>query len=123
MNFFFTLGLISCIGMCLWLGWQVYQLKLAAIEKDKQNLRMQQDLHGLIHCMRGIGERFEQQQKQLRSVSIRQNDLQSTSTNDSHYEQAVLLMDKGASIDELIKNCGLSKGEAELLNRINSMSM
>ena len=34
----------------------------------------------------------------------------------SHYEQAVLLMDKGATVDELVQTCGLSKGEAELMS-------
>ena len=89
--------------------------------QEKSSHQMHQNLQGLILCMRGISQRFEKQQKLIRSVTVRQNDLSALSTNDSHYEQAVLLMDKGATVDELIQTCGLSKGEAELMSRINNI--
>lgn len=121
MNFLLILGLILCIGACAWLAWQVLQLKETLQESEKSNHLMQQDLHGLVLCMRGVSERFEKQQKQLRSVTIRQNDSSAKSTNDSHYEQAVMLMDKGATVEELIHTCGISEGEAELMNRISEI--
>ncbi len=122
MTIFLTLGLSFCLGLSIWLGWQIYQLKKTLQIREKSTHRIQQDLHGLILCMRGISQRFEKQQKLIRSVTIRQNDLNALSTNDSHYEQAVLLMDKGATVDELIQTCGLSKGEAELMSRINNIT-
>ncbi len=121
MNAFLTLGLIICMGACGWLGWQIMQLKETLQKWGKSSHRMNQDLAGLILCMRGIGSRFEKQQKLIRSVTIRQNDISASGTNDSHYEQAVLLMDKGATVEELIETCGLSKGEAELMSRINNI--
>ncbi len=123
MNYLLIIGLISCLGTCAWLAWQLLQLKETLQESEKTNHRMYQDLHGLVLCMRGISERFEKQQKQLRSVTIRQNDSSANSTNDSHYEQAVMLMDRGATADELIQTCGLSEGEAELMNRINEIGL
>lgn len=122
MNFLLIIGLILCLGTCAWLAWQILQLKETLQASEKSNHRIHQDLHGLILCMRGVSQRFEKQQKQLRSVTIRQNDLSAISTNDSHYEQAVLLMDRGATADELVQTCGLSKGEAELMSRINEIS-
>lgn len=122
MNILLLIGLSLCLGACAWLGWQIYQLKLTLLNKEKSSQLMHQDLHGLILCMRGISQRFEKQQKQLRSVTIRQNDMHAMSTNDSNYEQATLLMDKGATVEELVETCGLSKGEAELMNRINNIT-
>ncbi|MFK8068207.1 MAG: DUF2802 domain-containing protein [Gammaproteobacteria bacterium] len=98
------------------------QLKKTIDFREKSYHVMHQDLHGLILCMRGITQRFEKQQKQLKSVTIRQNDIQAMNTNDSNYEQAILLMDKGATVKDLIETCGLSKGEAELMNRINRIT-
>ncbi len=122
MNTFLFIGLIICMVICAYLGWQIFQLKRTISQREKSYHFMHQDLHGLILCMRGITQRFEKQQKQLRSVTIRQNDIQAMNTNDSNYEQAILLMDKGATIEELIETCGLSKGEAELMNRINNIT-
>jgi|GEM_PF-1810888 len=122
MNTILTLGLILCLGMCIWSGWQIIQLKHTLQKQEKSSHRMQQDLQGLILCMRGVSQRFGKQQKLIRSVTVRQNDLNALSTNDSHYEQAVLLMEKGATVDELIQTCGLSKGEAELMSRINNIT-
>ena len=119
---FLISGLIICLGICGWLGWQFFQLKQSIQTQETSTHRMHQDLHGLILCMRGISQRFEKQQKLIRSVTVRQNDISALSTNDSHYEQAVLLMDKGATVDELIQTCGLSKGEAELMSRINNIT-
>lgn len=120
-NFLFT-GLLTCMGICVYLGWQMIQLKKTIDFREKSYHVMHQDLHGLILCMRGITQRFEKQQKQLKSVTIRQNDIQAMNTNDSNYEQAILLMDKGATVKDLIETCGLSKGEAELMNRINRIT-
>lgn len=122
MNTFLIVGFILCLGLCAWLGWQILQLNKTLYKREQSYHRMHQDLHGLILCMKGISQRFEKQQKLIRSVTIRQNDLQPHNTNDSHYEQAVLLMNKGATVEELIQTCGLSEGEAELMNRINSIS-
>jgi len=121
MTTFLTLGLIICLGICTWLAWQLFQLKETLQQREKSSHRMNQDLSGLILCMRGISNRFEQQQKLIRSVTVRQNDLSALGTNDSHYEQATLLIDKGATVEELIQTCGLSKGEAELMSRINAI--
>ena len=122
MSIFFTSGLIICLGFCALLVWQIHQLKTTMQKREQSYHRMHQDLHGLILCMRGISQRFEKQQKLIKSVTVRQNDIQPHNTNDSHYEQAVFLMNKGATVEELIQTCGLSKGEAELMNRINSIS-
>lgn len=115
------LWLITCTGACGWLGWQVFQLKQNLKQQTHTNQQMLRDLNGLILCMRGVSERFEKQQRQLRSVTVRQNDIAEKSVSDSHYKQASFMMEKGATVDELVRNCGLSRGEAELMARINSM--
>ncbi len=123
MMFFLFIGLILCVAICIGCGWLIYRLQVKLHQQEEKARQMQQDLHGLILCMRGISERFARQQKLIRSVTIRQNDIQAKSSNDSIYEKAALLMDKGATVEELITTCGLSKGEAELMARINAMQL
>lgn len=107
---------------CGWLIWRLVQLNKSLYQQSVENARLQKDMHGLLLCMRGVSDRFDQHQKQLRSVTVRQNDIATKNVADSHYEQAAFMMDKGASIDDLMKNCGLSRGEAEMMVRIHDLN-
>lgn len=108
-------------AVCCWASWRLITLSKNLHHRDAENARLQKDLHGLLLCMRGVSDRFDQHQKQLRSVTVRQNDIASKNVSDSHYQQAAFMMDKGASVDDLMKSCGLSRGEAEMMARINHM--
>jgi hypothetical protein len=122
MTVFFSLALLLSFAISAGLVWQLYKLQQSLQQREREGRRMQQDLQGLIQCMHGVRERFEKQQKQLRNVSILQNDIAAKNSNDSNFQQATLLRDKGATVEELVETCGLSQGEAELINHLSDLN-
>ncbi len=59
-------------------------------------------LHEIEQRSRRLTERFEQ--------------LEFREKGQRHYDQAVKMVQKGSSVDEIISQCGLNRGEAELIN-------
>lgn len=54
------------------------------------------------------------------SIDERQEKIEHAQVNDSAYSQALKLAEMGASTDELIKTCKISKAEADLLQSLNA---
>ena len=65
----------------------------------------------------------KQQQKQVRSMIERQDNLEISNSSNTSYKQAMVLLQKGASTDELIDACDLSRGELELLYRMSIINI
>lgn len=63
----------------------------------------------------GQGQRQEQIEKRLRDLANRQESLLMRDPETRPYAQAVRMVQKGAGIDAVMENCGLTRGEAELI--------
>lgn len=63
----------------------------------------------------GAGERLVRMEQQVRRLVERQDQVEMYSSNDRPYSQAIQLVQRGASVEELISTCGLTRGEAELI--------
>ncbi len=97
--------------------------------QQQQLEKLQQEMRTRAATMTGMGKRIklldshlqtlEQQQTQLAQkqdlVSKRQDKLNLQDPGNMNYQQAIALVKKGVSIEELINTCGCSRGEAELL--------
>ncbi len=79
---------------------------------------LRQELSALLSCERGMGRRIRQQQQQFLSIIERQDKLEISDVSNTSYKQAMVLLQKGASTDELIEACDLSRGELDLLSRL-----
>ncbi len=103
---------------------------------QKQQKQLQQQLHQqrseyeqlqsqfklLVSGSQGMGERLHSVEHVL-STSKRvatQNSL-TTNNGDVSVRQAIELARKGATVDELVDMCGLSRGEAELMSTIHNV--
>ena len=78
------------------------------------------EVMALLKCEKGIGNRLKQQQQLLRHVIERQDSMEVHDGAGTSYRQAMVLLNKGASTDELIDACDMSRGELDLLSRLNN---
>ena len=111
----FCLVLITAQVVVLFHFWQ-------KLNKQRQSVSgIESELKALLLCERGIVERLKQQQQQVRSMADRQDKLEITDTSSSNYKQAKALMQHGATTDELVDTCDLSRGELELISHLQNV--
>ena len=122
----FDMTFLSLFCICL----LVVALEALNLRKLAREIRIQghtltelrQELEALLLCDRGMGDRIKQQQKQVHCMIERQDNLEISNSSNTSYKQAMVLLQKGASTDELIDACDLSRGELELLYRMKTVS-
>ena len=87
---------------------------------------LRQDIRTLTSAALGIGERVLKLERQQRlGISSINTVAELAHNNETHYEQAINLVQKGADTDDLVDAYGLSQGEADLvslLHRINDVA-
>ena len=89
---------------------------------------VQRDLRALCNAAVQVGARVNQleqvakelQQRQ-RELGLRQEKMIQPEPEARNFEQAIKLAQKGASVEELMDICGLSRGEAELMSMMHRL--
>lgn len=106
--------------------------------QEQQSLSMQllqRDLRALANAAVGVGGRvleIERQQRKRPTVIATSERVQSKSFNSTApvefynsssqpYEQAIRMAQTGASVDDIVNICGLSKSEAELVSMMHRL--
>jgi len=76
------------------------------------------DLSAVVSAALGVGERVEALEEKVRRQTerIEQRDL--SEPLQQSYRQAMQLIDSGADIPTLVERCGVTRGEAELLENM-----
>jgi hypothetical protein len=82
---------------------------------------LQEDLRALCAGAVGVDERMARMEKRARRLTERQEQMELRDSGDRLYAQAVRMVEKGAGVDELVSVCGLSRGEAELMVRMQGL--
>lgn len=83
---------------------------------DGRTLRaVQQDLRALTTAAVGMGERLTQLERRQRHLAERQDQMDIYETTNQPYEHAIQMAQQGARPEDLVKACGLSVSEAELI--------
>ena len=101
---------------------KIQKLEMLLSEHSNTLDECRSELSALLMCERGMGSRLKQQQQQVRNIIERQDKLEISDGGGTSYRQAMVLLNKGASADELIDACDISRGELDLLSRLNSVS-
>ena len=101
---------------------------LLALQVSQQNRKMQAyekrlkilkgDLQALLLCSRGVGDKLNYQFNEFRNLIERQDRLELNEKGEPSYKQAMALLDRGVSEDEMIDTCDLTQGEAELIAQL-----
>ncbi len=114
-------GLLAVIVQVpVWL--KVRRLGLRVKQRDVEVLSLQNDLRALCAGAAGVGGHVERMEQQLRRLAERQDQLDLRDPVSQSYGHAIRLVQKGANVDELMSECGLVRGEAELLMRLHRLN-
>jgi Protein of unknown function (DUF2802) len=77
--------------------------------------QLNEELNALLSCSRGISERLHTHQHQFRNITERQDKLEVGEPGGAGYKQAIALFNRGATEDEMLSTCDLSRGEINLI--------
>ncbi len=84
----------------------------------RQINQLNEELNALLSCSRGISERLHSHQNQFQNISERQDKLEVAEPGHGGYKQAIALFNRGASEDEMLSTCDLSRGEINLITHL-----
>ena len=94
---------------------EIKQLKQFVALQQKQLKDLSHELQSMTSAAYGVGKRISQLAGQLRELDDRQEEFDLKDQGSHSMQQAIALVHKGATVEELVENCEMSVGEAELL--------
>jgi hypothetical protein len=80
------------------------------------------DVAALFSAGTGVGLRLDSVEERLRRVTERMEQWELSEPFKRSYKQAMNLIDTGADVQDLIDQCGVTRGEAELLSDLRRLS-
>lgn len=108
----------------LWRRLRVAQQAQATGEAEQaaRVQRLADDLAALCRASAGAGDHLVKLEQQLRRVMDRQDQWELRSGSERSYQQAIQMVQHGAGAGELVRNCGLTPGEADLIVMLHGMA-
>ena len=94
---------------------ELKQVKQFTAMQQKQLKDLSHELQAMTSAAYGVGKRINRLSAQLRELDDRQEEFDLKEQGAQSMQQAIALVHKGASIEELMETCEMSRGEAELL--------
>ncbi len=101
---------------------ELKQLKQFTILQQKQLKDLSHELQAMTSAAYGVGKRINQLSAQIRELDDRQEEFDLKEQGAQSMQQAIALVHKGASIEELMTSCDMSRGEAELLIMVHGQA-
>ena len=83
--------------------------------QDNQLNMARDDLGALCNGAVGLGDRLSRLDTRVGQLLKRQEHLEMQEAPERSFKQAIKLVRQGADIDQLMSDCGLARGEAELV--------
>lgn len=123
-----TLWILACtvlatvslaVALLAWASARRWRILAARYETGLVELR--QDVRGLCAGAVGVDERIARIEQTGRRLKERQEQLELRDSGERLYSQAIRMVHKGSSPDELVSVCGLSPNEAELIMMMHSV--
>jgi len=131
---------MSFVTMCVLAGMALLSvtaisLALIAVRMNKQSTLQQEALLAqqaeLIHVLKhklelsetgfhGMGKKMVEMEKRLAKAMQKTESIDSRDPHASAYKHAMNLVDRGAAVEDIVKSCGLSRSEAELVKVLKS---
>ncbi|ASJ97341.1 DUF2802 domain-containing protein [Shewanella marisflavi] len=120
------LYVVACLGLVLYQQKQTNKLRakidaltLLVKENDRQREAVKQELQELRSGTIGVGRRMLELEKRVTKQEARIDESVADEPQARLYTRAMKMVELGADIDELVKECELPKAEAELLLRLH----
>jgi hypothetical protein len=119
----FGLGLLGCLSLMIFQALVIGRMRDQMEERGRIIEELKQDMAALLSCSRQLGDRLHKQERQIRVILQRQDQLARQETGAPPYRQATDMIRIGASTEAVISACGLSEGEAELIAYLNQFAV
>lgn len=85
------------------------------IQQEEIISAIQTDLNAMCSGAVGVGEHLAKHDERIRVLAQRQDELETQGAPDRSYKYAIKMLRNGANLDQIIADCGIPRGEAELL--------
>jgi hypothetical protein len=95
------------------------RIKKILNEQGAAMQRIHKDMHALCAGAINLGKHVDGLEQRIRRLAERQDQLELRDPMEQTYAHAIRLAQKGVGVNDLVENCGLARGEAELLLRIH----
>ncbi|WP_254262581.1 DUF2802 domain-containing protein [Marinobacterium weihaiense] len=112
--FMLFLTLVACVAAAVC----IYALvRLKRQERQHQALInvLRNEIRAMTNGSIGMGKRLMAIERKLNITVEKQQELENRDPGVLAYNQAAKLMEMGASVDDLVRNCGIGRPEAELM--------
>lgn len=76
---------------------------------------MQSDISAMCSGAVGVGEHLAKLEERTQGLLQRQEEFEMQEAPEHSYRNAIKMLRNGANLDQIITDCGLARGEAELL--------
>lgn len=125
------IGLLALVALASLTGQLLLSRRLKAVqagaqereqEQQRQLRQLSDDLAALCKASAGAGEHVVKLDQQLRRMVDRQDQWELRAGGERSYQQAIQMVHKGAGVEELVTNCGLTRGEADLIVMLHGMA-
>ena len=88
----------------------------AQIEQQQTSLNaLQSDIRAVCAGAVKLGEHMAHLEQRTHHLGLRQDQLELNGSGSQSYRQAKKMMHKGAELEEVMADCGIARGEAELV--------
>jgi ABC-type siderophore export system fused ATPase/permease subunit len=84
-------------------------------QQDEIITSMQTDLNAMCSGAVGVGEHLRKLEERTQRLVQRQDALETQEAPERSYRHAIKMLRNGANLDQIMSDCGLARGEAELL--------
>lgn len=116
---FNTLLLLGSAVLLLLAGLAIHSLRRQNQQQQQTLSAVKNDLRALTTAAVSVGERLLEVERRQRRLAERQEQVDIYDSANQPYEHAIRMVEKGASVEQLVEVCGLSTNEAELLHMMH----
>lgn len=121
MNNVELLQLVSGVVIVSFLLYVLSSIKISRLNKKYhelilKNKALQSDFSAMCSAAVNIGNKLDQLDTRFKALTYRQDKYEFKSDPRDHsYNQAKVLLNNGANIDDIVENCDMTYGEAEFI--------
>lgn len=105
-------------GVMVLLIFTIIRLYKQTHNQHRKINQLSEELNALLACSRGISKKLHSHQDKFQNIAERQDKLEILEPGNAGYKQAIALYNRGASEDEMVSTCDLSRGEINLITHL-----
>jgi hypothetical protein len=110
-----VLALLSSLAALVVTFAQIARLKAKLLRSEQSISALREDISALCSGAIGLGDHLAKLEHRAVQLAQRQEKIEMLGPTEQSYRHARKLVGKGADLDEVIADCGLARGEAELV--------